>query len=368
MKFSCQKEDIVQAIQIVMKAVSPKPQTPILSGIYMKAEGNQLTLQATDYEMGIICNIEAQVAAPGEMVLAGRYAQEVIRRLPGTTVDFEYNNQEKMVYITSNRSKFSFLSMEATDYPTIARVEGRSSFQISDVILRDLIQNTAFSCSHEESRPIFTGCLLELKEDSILMAATDTHRLAVKSDTLEEFQGEQKLIIPSKLLNELQKILQSDMPRTVNISCSPTQISFEVDNVYISSRLIEGQFPDYHRVIPVEFKTAITLKTDEIKGIIDRIALISRTNDYNVITMEFANSMVKIYSANPEIGNGEEYGSAVINGDDIRISFNADYINDCLKLIKSPEFTLSLNGPLDSAGIRTESEPNFVYIVTPVRS
>ena len=131
MKFSCQKEDIVQAIQIVMKAVSPKPQTPILSGIYMKAEGNQLTLQATDYEMGIICNIEAQVAAPGEMVLAGRYAQEVIRRLPGTTVDFEYNNQEKMVYITSNRSKFSFLSMEATDYPTIARVEGRSSFQMS---------------------------------------------------------------------------------------------------------------------------------------------------------------------------------------------------------------------------------------------
>ena len=110
------------------------------------------------------------------------------------------------------------------------------------------------------------------------------------------------------------------------------------------------------------------MKTDEIKGIIDRIALISRTNDYNVITMEFANSMVKIYSANPEIGNGEEYGSAVINGDDIRISFNADYINDCLKLIKSPEFTLSLNGPLNSAGIRTESEPNFVYIVTPVRS
>lgn len=368
MKFSCQKEDIVQAIQIVMKAVSPKPQTPILSGIYMKAENNQLILQTTDYEMSIICHIEAMVEAPGEIVLSGRYAQEVIRRLPGSTVDFTYSSQEKMVYIQSNRSKFSFLSMAASDYPVITKLDGNSSFQLSDIILRDLILNTTFACSHEDSRPIFTGCLLELKDESILMAATDTHRLAVKSNTLEDFQGQQRLIIPSKLLNELQKILQSDMPRTVKINCNSTQISFEVDNVYISSRLIEGQFPDYHRVIPVEFNTAITLKTEEIRDIIDRIALISRTNDYNVVTMEFANSAVKIYSANPEIGNGEEYGSAVINGDDIRISFNADYISDCLKLIKAPEFTLSLNGPLKSAGIRTDSEPDFVYIVTPVRS
>ena len=187
MKFNCQKDDIVQAIQIVMKAVSPKPQTPILSGIYMKAENNRLTLQTTDYEMGIICNIDATVEIPGEIVLAGRYAQEVIRRLPGTTVDFEYNSQEKMVYIKSNRSKFSFLSMEAADYPTVTKMTGNSSFQLSDVILRDLILNTTFSCSHEESRPIFTGCLLELKDDSILMAATDTHRLAVKSGTLEGF-------------------------------------------------------------------------------------------------------------------------------------------------------------------------------------
>ncbi|MDD3114883.1 MAG: DNA polymerase III subunit beta [Anaerovibrio sp.] len=368
MKFRCQKNDIVQAIQIVMKAVSTKPQTPILSGIYMKAADNQLVLQAMDYEIGIICNIEAEVEIPGEIVIVGRYAQEVVRRLPGSTVDFEYNSQEKMVYIKSNRSKFSFLSMNAADYPTINRVQGNHNFQIADVTLKDLIANTSFACSHEESRPVFTGCLLELKNDAIVMAATDTHRLAVKSDTIEDFQGEQKLIIPAKLLNELLKILQSDMPRSVNICCSQTQISFEVDNVYISSRLIEGQFPDYHRVIPLEFKTNITMKTDEIKGIIDRIALISRTNDYNVVTMEFASSMVKISSANPEIGDGEEYAGAVIDGEDIRISFNADYINDALKLIKSEEFTIALNGPLSSVCIRTEKDPNFTYIVTPVRS
>lgn len=368
MKFKCNKQDMVQALSIVMKAVSPKPQTPILSGIHIKAADNRITLQATDYQLGIICNIPAEVAVSGETVLVGRYAQEIIRRLPGNEVDIEYSHEEKMIYIKSNRSRFSILSMEADDYPHIAKFDGQHNFQISDVTLRDLIVYTSFACSTDEARPVFTGCLLDLQEEKVTMVATNTHRMAIKSDRLEDFHGSQRLIIPGKLLNELSKVLQSDMPRTVNISCSNTQISFEVDNVYISSRLIEGKYPDYTRAVPLDFKTNITMQTEEIRGIIDRVALISRTNDYNVVKLEFANGMVKISSMNPEIGNGEEYGTAVIDGDDICISFNADYLNDALKLLKEQEFTMSLNGPLSSAAIRTASDPNFTYIVTPVRS
>lgn len=368
MKFKCKKTDIVQALSIVMKAVSPKPQTPILSGIYIKAENNQIILQATDYQLGIICNIPAEVNIAGSAVLAGRYAQEIIRRLPGEEVDIEYSAEEKMIYIKSNRSRFSILSMEAEDYPTVTKFEGQHNFQISDVTLRDLIVYTSFACSTDEARPVFTGCLMDLQEEKVTMVATNTHRMAIKSDRLEDFHGNQRMIIPGKLLNELSKVLQSDMPRTVNISCSTTQISFEVDNVYISSRLIDGKYPDYARAVPLDFKTNITMQTEEIRGIIDRVALISRTNDYNVVTLEFSNGMVKISSMNPEIGNGEEYGTAVIDGEDIRIAFNADYLNDALKLIKEQEFTLSMNGPLSSAAIRTASDPYFTYIVTPVRS
>ena len=368
MKFKCNKQDMVQALSIVMKAVSPKPQTPILSGIHIKAEDNKITLQATDYQLGIICNIPAEVSVPGEAVLVGRYTQEIVRRLPGNEVDIEYSHEEKMVYIKSNRSRFSILSMEANDYPHIAKFEGQHNFQISDITLRDLIVYTSFACSTDEARPIFTGCLLDLQEEKVTMVATNTHRMAIKSDRLEDFHGSQRLIIPGKLLNELSKVLQSDMPRTVNITCSNTQISFEVDNVYISSRLIEGKYPDYTRAVPLDFKTNITMHTEEIRGIIDRVALISRTNDYNVVRLEFANGMVKISSMNPEIGNGEEYGTAVIDGDNICISFNADYLNDVLKLLKEQEFTMSLNGPLSSAAIRTAGDPDFTYIVTPVRS
>ena len=368
MKFKCNKQDIVQALSIVMKAVSPKPQTPILSGIYIKAEEHRIILQATDYQLGIICNIPAEVAVPGEAVLVGRYTQEIVRRLPGKEVDIEYSPEEKMVYIQSNRSRFSILSMEASDYPSVYKFEGQHNFQISDITLRDLIVYTSFACSTDEARPIFTGCLMDLQDEKVTMVATNTHRMAIKSDKLEDFHGSQRLIIPGKLLNELSKILQSDMPRTVNISCSNTQISFEVDNVYISSRLIDGNYPDYVRAVPVDFKINITMQTEEIRGIIDRVALISRTNDYNVVTLEFSNAMVKISSMNPEIGNGEEYGTAVIDGDDLRISFNADYLNDVLKLIKAQEFTMSFNGPLSSSALRTANDPDFTYIVTPVRS
>ena len=367
MKFTCQKKDIVQAIQIAMKAVAPKPKTPILGGIYIKAEDNSLMLQATDNELSIICNIPAQVEIPGEIIFVGRNAQEVIRRLPGDTVEFECSGQEKMIHIKSNRSKFSFLSMEANDFPVISKLQGTSSFQVSDVILRDLILNTSFAAMQEESKPIFTGCLLELTEEKILMAATNTHRLSIKSSHLEDFHGEYRYVIPAKMLNEVQKILQSEIPRTVTVSCTHNQVSFEVEGVYISSRLIEGSFPDYHRAIPDEFQRHVVMNTNEIKNIIDRVALISRGDDYNVITMDFANSMVRISSANPEIGNGEEYASAVIDGDDLTICFNADYINDGLKLIKSEEFMLSMNGPLNATTMTSEEDPNFLYVVTPVR-
>ena len=367
MKFTCQKKEIVQAIQIAMKAVAPKPQTPILGGIYIKAEDNSLTLQATDNELSIICNIAAKVDDPGNIILIGRNAQEVIRRLPGETIEFDCSSQEKMIHLKAGRAKFSFLSMEADDLPIISKLQGNSSFQVSDVVLRDLSLNTSFAAMQDESRPIFTGCLLELSDEKILMAATNTHRLSIKSSHLEDFHGEARYVIPAKMLSEVQKILQSEMPRTVTVSCTHNQVSFEVEGVYISSRLIEGSFPDYQRAVPHEFQRHVVMNTSEIKNIIDRIALISRGDDYNVITMDFANSMVRISSANPEIGNGEEYASAVIDGDDLTICFNADYINDGLKLIKSEKFMLSMNGHLNAATMTSEEEPDFVYVITPVR-
>ncbi len=368
MKFTCQKNELVQAIQTVSKAVSSKPQMPILSGIYLKAENGTLELQATDYEIGIICQIPAEIEDPGMIVLSGRYMQEVIRRLPGEKVTISYDREEKIAKIISNASNFTLLSMAANEFPTIHHLEGNLNFTIRDNMLRDLVKKTVFACSNDEARPVFTGCLLEVSDSTVTMAATNTHRLAVKKEILDDFSGSIKIIIPSKVLNELLRIMVSEIPTNVAVSCSYNQISFQFDNVYLTSRLIEGQFPDYQRVIPPEFHTNVTLETADFLSAVDRVSLIARAGEYNIIRLEFTNGQVRISSNNPDIGNAEEIVAASVDGPEVNIAFNAKYVTEVLKNIDSEKFYFSLNQTLNPAAVRQEKDDSFTYIVTPVRT
>lgn len=368
MKFNCKKNELVQAIQIVAKAVASKPQMPILSGIYLHAEEKMLELQATDYEIGIICKIPAEIETPGDIVLSGRYLQEVIRSLPGENVSIAYEREQKIVKINSNTANFTLLSLSANEFPVIHQLEGNISFPIRDNQLRDLVKKTVFSCSNDEARPVFTGCYMEVGESAVTMAATNTHRLSVKKEPLDNFEGAIHIIIPAKILNEFLKIMVSEIPEIVQVTCSYNQISFAFKNVYLTSRLIEGQFPDYHRVIPSDFKTRVTLDTAEFLSAVDRVSLISRAGEYNIICLEFSNGQVKISSNNPDIGNAEEKVESVIDGPDIRIAFNSKYVTDVLKNIDSKKFYFSLGDPLTPAAIRQENDDTFTYIVTPVRT
>lgn len=368
MKFKCQKNELVQAIQIVSKAVASKPQTPILSGIHLHAEEQILELQATDYEIGIICKIPAEIEIPGDIVLSGRYMQEVIRSLPGEEVDFTFEREEKIVKIHSNTANFTLLSLPANEFPKIPPIEGNISFPILNNQLSDLIKKTVFACSNDEARPIFTGCYMDVADSAVTMAATNTHRLSVKKELVKPFEGAIHVIIPSKILNELQKIIVSDIPEDVQITCSYNQISFEFRNVYITSRLIEGQFPDYYRVIPTDFSTRVTLDTAAFLSAVDRVSLISRAGEYNIICLEFGGGQVHISSNNPEIGNADETVQAVVDGPDIRIAFNAKYVTDVLKNMDSRQFYFSLGQSLSPAAMRQEDDENFTYIVTPVRT
>ena len=368
MKFNCQKSELVQAIQIVSKAVASKPQTPILSGIHLHAEGQTLELQATDYEIGILCKISAEVELPGDIVLSGRYLQEVVRSLPGESVDFTYDKEENTVKIRSNAANFTLLSLSAHDFPKIHMLEGNISFPIRNNQLSDLIKKTVFACSTDEARPIFTGCFMDVADSTVTMAATNTHRLSVKKEVLDPFEGAIHVIIPAKILNELMKIIASDVPEDVQVISTYNQISFAFRNVYITSRLIEGQFPDYHRVIPADFNTRVTLDTAEFLSAVDRVSLISRSGEYNIICLEFGNGQVHITSNNPDIGNAEETVPAVVDGPDIRIAFNAKYVTDSLKNMDSKKFYFSLGQPLTPAAMRQEGDETFTYIVTPVRT
>ena len=368
MKITCITREIINAVQTVSKAIASKPQTPILSGIYLQANNETLELRATNYELSMLVKIPAEIEEPGQIVLTGRYLQDVVRKLSGEKVTLTYKKEEKIVQIQSNAAKFTLLSMNATEFPTIHYLEGTLSFSMQNNILSNFIKKTVFSCATDETRPVFTGCYLDINDKLVTMAATNTHRLSLKTETLEESIGNTKLIIPAKALNELQHIISSDRIGDVRVICTHKQISFEFENVYMISRLIEGQFPAYQSAIPNSFRTEAVMKTEEFSDAVDRVSLISRANEYNIIRLVFSQGQLHIFSNNPEVGNAEEIIPANVTGPDVNIAFNAQYIADVLKNIDGGECTFSMNESLQPAAIQDSDDSTFLYIVTPVRT
>lgn len=368
MKLTCAKNELLAALRFVSKAIAVKPQTPLLAAIYLRAEGDTIELQGNNNEIGFTYQIPADIETPGHIALTGRYFQEVISKLPGDEVSLDYDHNEKMVHITSGSADFHLLSMDANAYPTVKHFEGNISFTIPSHELRSLVKRTIFSCATDPSRPLFTGCSWQVKEQVLTLAATNSHRLAVNTYELKEDAGSIRVVVPARILNELLPVLSSEVPAEVSVTCSYNSLSFAFDNIFMTSRLLEGQFPDFSHVIPSEFATKVHLDTAEFRSAIERVSLIARSSEYNIIKLEFGEEAVLITSTNQEVGGAEEKVPARIEGPGIKIAFNSTYISDALKAFESKEMTFCLNEPLKAARMLEEGCDNFIYVVTPVRT
>ncbi|MDR3588727.1 MAG: DNA polymerase III subunit beta [Negativicutes bacterium] len=368
MKLSCQKDQLQHAVQTVQKAIATKTPLPILTGIYFEARENELQLQATDYEIGISCTISAAVEEPGAVVLSGKYFQEMVRRLPGETVNISSSQEDRTIKITSNNAQFNLLSLPPEEFPVLKPVSSENILLVKDTVLRELIKKTVFACASDEARPIFTGGLLEVEDAEIRMVATNTHRLALKREKLDESKNNVKMIIPSKILNELARLLGNEDPQDVTLSWQKNQVGIAYDNVFINSRLIEGQFPDYKKVIPPTYSTTIKINTDQFLDAVERVSLLAREGEYNVVKFSFQKDSVIITSNNPDVGKAYETVPAEKNGNDVEIAFNAKYVSDILKNIDSQELLFSLNTSLSPAHLKPWDDDNYTYIITPVRT
>ena len=379
MNISLAKNDLISALQIVSKGLSTKPQTPILSGIYMTAKEGQLELQTTNYELGFILTIPAEIHNTGTAVLPGKYLTEFARKLPAEEVSIDTDSSDGLAVIQSGAARFTLRTMEISDFPVLHRMDGTLHFTIKDRTLARLVKKSAFACLREEQRdrrPIFTGCQLEVDGKEVTFAATNVHRLAVKSEQLEEDAGQIRVIIPAKFLEEVTRTVSSEVPADIHVTCSYNQVSMSSGSIYMTARLIEGTFPDYRRVIPREenIRTKVTLDAASFASAVDRASLIARTDQYNIVKLSFAQGLMRISSNSPEIGEAEETIPAEVTGDDVTIAFNASYLMDALKSLDSDTCILSLQGSneqgvnLSPMTIREEADPNYIYVVTPVRT
>ena len=379
MNITLGRSDLISALQIVSKGLSTKPQTPILSGIYMTTREGRLELQSTNYELGFIVTIPAEIHIMGTVVLPGRYLTEVARRLPAEEVTIDTGTSDGCAVIKSGTARFTLRTMEVSDFPVLQRMDGTLQFTIKDHTLARLVKKSTFACLREDQRdrrPIFTGCRLEVEGRKVTFAATNVHRLAVKSELLEEDAGEIRIIIPARFLEEVTRIITGEVPTDIHVSCSYNQISMSTEDIYMTTRLIEGTFPDYRHVIPTEDKirTRATLDAAAFAAAVERASLISRTDQYNIVKLAFEKERMRISSNSPEIGAAEETIPATVTGDDVTIAFNASYLMDAVKSLESDTFILSLQGSdaqgmnLSPITIREDVDPNYIYVVTPVRT
>lgn len=367
MKFSCYKNDLTEALQFVIRAVAVKPMTPILAGIYLRAEGSMLELQANNFSTGIVTRIPVNTEVAGEVVVSGKRFQEFIRNMPDDTITFQ--DEGNALMIESGGASVELLTMTASDFPKVKTPETDRSFRIRTTVLRDLIRKTVFAVGKDDSRPIFMGCCFEIAGDKISLIATNAHRLAIATEKLNDSYEECSFVVPADTLRGLMlRIDPKDVENYITINYSTRYLTFTFDNVFVNSRLIEGQFPSYERIIPKSGTTHVTVKATDFKRVVEFISLMSKETEYNTVKLIFSDGAIEISSNSPEVGGAVQNVEAQIDGEELEISFNVDYIADVLRVIDSAQVNIELNDRYSPAKFTEPDNDSYVYIATPVRT
>mgnify|MGYP000990561464 FL=1 len=362
------KANLQKAINVLQKVSQNKTSSNLPGAIYMTTKNGQVELQGNDFELGIRLTIDGDIKEPGTLVVGSRYFQELIRKLPGDTIELYKPEDGNSLTITSGSSEFNLVTLHPDDFSLVEQIHDQDHVNIDSFAMKELIDLTNYAAATDEDRPVFTGALLEIKENEVTMVATDTHRMAVKKITIEIGRTTpMRAIIPTKTLAEVSRLLPTDNPAMINIIWNRTQIVFNFESIYIISRLIEGTYPEYEKVIPSQFDSSAVIDRREFAGAVDRVSLLAKDISYNVIRYDWAESNVTLSTQNSEIGMAKEDVAVEFKGTPFTISFNGRYISDILRHSTGDNIHLFLkqNGPVV---IRQDNNPNYTYVVTPVRT
>lgn len=366
MKIFCSKDALLSGVNAVQRAVSNKNPLPVLQGILIQAQNQSLQFAATDLEMGIRCDVPAQVIEDGTMIVPAKLFAEVVRKLPDTTISLE--EHDKAITICYYQSEIILNGYDPEEFPLLPDLIEPLSFVLPTMIFKNMIRQTIFSCAVEENRPVFNGILLQIEGSNIRLVATDTHRLAYN---ISEISNQQETrfsgIIPSKTLSEIYRLLR-DEDEILNISYSNNQVVFQFGSIYLISRLIEGQFPNYKQVIPQTCETKVYLSVKEFLDAVERASLLSRDkSNANIIRINVEGNELRIDQTS-ELGKISEQIGIEMEGKDVKIAFNAKFLIDALKVLDSERILFELSGPFSPGVMRPIDNPNYIYLVLPVRT
>lgn len=360
MQIIINQPDLVSAINIAQKAITTS-NMQILSGILLIAENNQLTLMSTDYDISIDTKVPCTVNEEGSLVVGSSIFGDIVKKLPNRPITIVSKGDE--IKITSGDIKFSLSTLDYSEFPSIPEIEAENPLVLTEKLLTEAIDYTLFSTSVDDTRPSLMGVLLESTDNTINFASLDGYRLSrfrIKTDC-----SNIKMIIPSKSLSELRKLLSDQT--LVSIYGSESHALFEFGSTKFYTRILEGQFVDYDQLLSANLSSQALINKADFQSALERISLLASSDKARLVKMSIANDIIEIES-NSEVGKGYEKIPCTYKGNDLMIAFNNRYILEGVKAIKSKEIKMGLDSAISPAILEpVDEEVDYNYLVLPVK-
>jgi len=365
MQFSALNSNLIPALQLVAKAVSPKSTMPVLTGIYMNCENNILQLVATDLELGIEVLLDVTASGTGKAVVPEKYITEIVRRAPSERIEFSANDDIREMNIRSGQASYTIKTLDPVDSPVFHKLEKGQSFSVNESILKRLIRYTSFAAATNDTRRFLTGCYAVFGKNDITFVGTNAYRLAKMTVQAEaDVDNEVSAIIPVKTLNHLERFLE-DTDTPVTITLDERQIMFQKGNTTFVSRLIDGTYPDYKRIIPSAFETEITIEREGLFHSIERAALFAG-DDSSGIRLDIGDLDVEVSSEVTEVGSFTDRIPVKKVGSDLRVVLRWQYLADVLRMLSDNSITVKFAGKVRPVCLEEKTdEYDFMYLIMP---
>ncbi|HEY7401240.1 MAG TPA: DNA polymerase III subunit beta [Actinomycetota bacterium] len=361
MKFRCDRDALSEALQTVQRGVSTRPGIPALTGVLMEAtDEGWLTLTTTDLEVSARLSVEVQVQEAGIALVPARLVGDTVKSLSDAPVEFETDQSQARLRCAHYEGSLRLLPAE--DFPGLQEPSG-TVVSVEAGKFAEAVSQVGRAASRDEARPVLTGVLLEISREGVVLVATDSYRLAIR-DLVATSSAEAKAIVPERALSEAGRAASADEKGTVELSVDESQVAFRAGSLMLTSRLIEGEFPNYRQLLPDAHESRLTVSRQQLLDAVRRVGLLAR--DTTPVRLEFNALGVKLSSSSPDLGQAVETVEARFEGEDLTVAFNPQYLADGLTAATGESVRLDVRDGLKPGVVRGDGD-EFTYLVMPVR-
>ena len=362
LRITVPKDELASRLALVARGVSTRTAVLVLGGIRLRAEAGRLNLAATDMELSLRASLDANVEGEGEVVVPGRLLLDIARSLPESEAAIEHRPEEAVVVVTSGSANYRLHTYSNEDFPRLPDVETAQLYGVDRDALIETIARVGRSASRDESRPVLTGILVRFEPSRVVMAATDSYRLAVKETPVTGTLPELEAIIPARALQELARIAGSS--DEVQLGLQENHVVFGAEGSWLTTRRIDGQFPNYRQLLPEQFEHELQLPREELLDVVRRVSLMAQRN--SPLRLRFADGELTVSAVTQDVGEARESLPVAYAADPMEIGFNADFLRDGLESVDSDSVKLKLISPLRPAVLEGEAD-DYTYLIMPIR-